>query len=277
MQFKSEFALAEACVSDLPEILQHSQELIVPSPSVEHFSQADLGASNGNLERPTGPAFFDAVAISEALAIYRVVRALRPNNSVEVGFCCGGSGLAILQALEDGGKGTHHAIDPFQTSYARNLGRQNVAIAGLDRRLVLFEEFPEAVLPRLEPIQFAFIDASHLFDLTLLEFVLVDKLLEEGGIVGFHDTWMPAVQKVIRFILTNRKYELVGAFWDCKRSWRSYLKEYVVRTTGKVGSRFPGVFSPEISDPWWLYKLSNLAFLRKTGSDARDWRFFKQF
>lgn len=78
MQFKSEFALAEACVSDLPEILQHSQELIVPSPSVEHFSQADLGASNGNPERPTGPAFFDAVAISE----------LPTSQNIAVCGCC---------------------------------------------------------------------------------------------------------------------------------------------------------------------------------------------
>ena len=55
-------------------------------------------------------------------------------------------------------------------------------------------------------VQFAFIDASHLFDLSVLDFTLIDKRLDVGGVVGFHDLWMPSLQKLVRYILTNRDY-----------------------------------------------------------------------
>src|SRR5689334_14509381 len=74
-----------------------------------------------------------------------------------------------------------------------------------DHRLRFFESFPERASSELPRVQFAFIDASHLFDLTMLDFLLVDKLLESGRILALHDAWMPAIKKVVRFALTNRE------------------------------------------------------------------------
>lgn len=77
--------------------------------------------------------------------------------------------------------------------------------SGVETRLRFHEKFPEEVVPQLEPgFGFAFIDASHLFDLTLLDFILVQKKLEPGAIIGFHDLWMPPLQKLWRYLTSNR-------------------------------------------------------------------------
>jgi predicted O-methyltransferase YrrM len=124
--------------------------------------------------------FFDQVTLEEALRLYSTVRDLKPANTLEIGFCTGASGLAILKALEDNGLGTHYAVDPFQTSYAGNMGGKNANKEKPGHRLRFFETFPGRPSSELPRVQFAFIDASHLFDLTMLDFVLVDKIVRAG-------------------------------------------------------------------------------------------------
>ena len=102
----------------------------------------------------------------------------------------------------------HHVCDPYQTSYTKGKGRKNVQAAGLDKWLDFHEAFPGETIPGFPRLQFAFIDASHLFDLSVLDFVLIDKKLDIGGVVAFHDMWMASLQKLARFILLNRGYRL---------------------------------------------------------------------
>jgi predicted O-methyltransferase YrrM len=131
--------------TDLPLLLQQMAGIQVTSPSAETtYTQSMLREGNQNIKKDN-PAFFDQVDLDEALQLYSVVRKLKPENTLEIGFCCAGSGLAILQGLEDNGSGKHHAVDPYQTSYAGNMGRQNVSRANLEHRLKCFETFPENV------------------------------------------------------------------------------------------------------------------------------------
>jgi predicted O-methyltransferase YrrM len=236
------------------------------------LGEGQVGARDGN------PAFFDQVSLDEALQLYSLVRSLQPENTLEIGFCCGCSGLAILQALEDNGMGTHHAVDPYQTSYAVNMGKRNVKKAGLDHRLRFLEAFPENAFSHLPRVQFAFIDASHLFDLTMLDFVLVDKLLDKGSVLAFHDTWMPALQKVIRFILSNREYVIFRSFPISRSriSLRSKLLEFFARIC-KTLPRSDRIFAPEFLAPWDSYNFNNIAVLKKLANDQRDWRSFHLF
>ena len=149
------------------------------------------------------------VTAGEADRLYRLVREVQPEVSIEIGLAYGVSTLAIVQALADNGIGTHHVIDPLQRSNKWG-GAGLVALreAGLDDRVRFYEAFPEEVVPTLPGATFAFVDASHLFDLTLLEFVLLDKRVEVGGVLGFHDSSWPSVRKALRYILTNRAYRV---------------------------------------------------------------------
>jgi predicted O-methyltransferase YrrM len=265
--------------ANLPAVLQKMAELEIQSPSAHTtYTQSMLGKGESKL-KAGDPAFFDQINLDESLQIYSLVRTLRPKDTLEIGFCCGGSGLAILGALEDNGIGTHHAIDPYQTSYAAGMGKKNVAKAGLDHRLRLFETFPENVCTQLPRVQFAFIDASHLFDLTMLDFVLVDKLLDQGSILALHDAWMPAIQKVIRFILSNRGYVTLPAPAKsaARPSFRSKSMQ-VIRAFAKRLPRSEHIFAAEFLKPWHSYCFrGNIAFLQKLADDERDWREFHDF
>ena len=217
------------------------------------------------------------VGAQDAHRLYEVVRTRRPNMTVEIGLGQGVSALAIAQALHDNACGMHHAIDPYQSGLWDGLGVANLARAGVDDRVRFYEAFPEEVIPSLPEVGFAFIDGSHLFDVTLGDFVLVDKRLEVGGLIGFHDLWLASLQKVLRYILANRHYRIHQDV-PLDTSNRSRRK----RRINKLARRIPRadqVFRPEV------LQLSidlgiptqSLVFIEKTGSDDRDWQFHRQF
>lgn len=218
------------------------------------------------------------VSEEEACLLNAAVRQIKPSLSVEVGLALGISTLAILGGIEANGSGQHVVCDPFQKEY-QDTGITMVQRAGLDRFWKFHRSFAEEIVPTLPPLQFAFIDASHLFDHTLVEFVLVDKKLEPGGIVGFHDLWMPSLQKLLRFILANRAYKV----WQpdvfppsLASSQKSHGLKAQMRSAIRK-SRLQKFVSQEFLWPWKGYGISNLVFLQKLANDERDWRHFVIF
>jgi predicted O-methyltransferase YrrM len=217
------------------------------------------------------------IAKSEALELYQVVRETKPKASAEVGFAQGISALAILKALQDNGAGLHHVMDPFQENF-HDAGLAMVSHAALDGRLKYYRAFAEEVFPVLPALQFVFIDASHLFDLTMLEFVLADKKLDVGGIIAFHDMWMPSLRKVVRYVLSNRNYSVYRQPNRLRSpaATKVRFKAFLAGTLRK----FPGIdflLQPEILYPWSKYSSDNLIFLQKNAADERDWRFHRSF
>ena len=156
------------------------------------------------------------IAESEARSLFQAIRAVRPEHCLEIGLAHGISALAILGAIAANQTGHHFVIDPFQHNYGY-CGEAIIRRAGFAPLHTFFDRFPEEVIPQLPTLQFAFIDSSHLFDLTIMEFVLIDKKLEPGGLIGLHDLWMPAMQSVARFILANRAYQICGDFAEGAR------------------------------------------------------------
>jgi predicted O-methyltransferase YrrM len=144
-----------------------------------------------------------------------MVRRARPALVIEVGMAFGVSSLAILTALRDGGQGKLISIDPVQTSDWKGCGRVAVEQAGFGDRHELVEDYDYNALPRLLAsgvrCDFAYIDGWHTFDYALLDWWYLDKMLSVDGIVGFNDCGWPAVDKVIRFVLSHRKYNEVDS------------------------------------------------------------------
>jgi predicted O-methyltransferase YrrM len=214
----------------------------------------------------------------EAESLYSAVRSVQPICSLEIGLAHGISALAILAAISANGPiGHHFVIDPFQKNYA-NCGEAMITLAGLADRHTFLERFPEEVIPQLPRLQFAFIDASHLFDLTIMEFALVDKKLDVGGIVALHDLWMPSIQAVVRFIGANRDYQIRRDFSRAiaAQTLRQRSSELVSGFLKKV----PGIkrlLNSSALDPWSTFRLNNMVFLEKVRDDTRSWRFHRQF
>jgi predicted O-methyltransferase YrrM len=218
-----------------------------------------------------------SVSREEAEILYSAVRSIRPSCSVEIGLAHGISAIAILAAISANGSGHHYVIDPFQKTYS-DCGEAMIRLAGLSDCHTFLERFPEEVVPRLPRLQFAFIDSSHLFDYTMMEFVMVDKKLDVGGVVALHDLWMPSIQAIVRFIRANRAYRIRFDFSSAipALSMRDRSIEIVSRLLKKIpGSR--RMLNPSLLDPWSTFSVNNLVFLEKMHDDSRDWRFHNQF
>jgi predicted O-methyltransferase YrrM len=217
------------------------------------------------------------VSLSEASSLHAAVRLIRPLRSLEIGLAHGVSALSILGAIAANGSGHHYVVDPFQRNYGY-CGETMIARAGLSAFHTFLERFPEEVIPDLPGLQFAFIDSSHLFDLTILEFVLIDKKLDVGGIVALHDLWMPSIQAAVRFILANRPYQI---FRDVspdvmKLSLQQKFKESIGQCLGKI-PKADRILRANVLRPWSSFRLQNLVFLKKVSHDERDWRFHQTF
>jgi predicted O-methyltransferase YrrM len=176
-------------------------------------------------QRPLMPA---AIQREEAEVLHRVVLQERPTLCLQVGFAFGVSALAILTGLlEAEGRLDRRArrrlpwrratavsrlvsIDMNQKTWFGNAGVAALRRAGVEDRHELIEKRSQFVLPALAEngleIDFAYLDAKHTFDTTLLDFWYIDRMLQSGGVVVFNDTDLPAVDRVIRFVQTHRSY-----------------------------------------------------------------------
>jgi predicted O-methyltransferase YrrM len=171
------------------------------------YETSKVEAADGSLH----DAFPEALPESHAREIARLVRDLNLVSTLETGMAYGLSTLAICGVHEERDEGEHIAIDPNQSSDWQGIGRLNLERAGLDHRARVIEARSDEALPRLRDeglrIDFALIDGLHLFDAALVDFFHADRMLDTGGVVVFHDTWMPAIAHAADFVRTNRAYE----------------------------------------------------------------------
>lgn len=157
-----------------------------------------------------------SVSIEEGELLSRLIAERKPKISLEVGLAFGISALFICDALKKSSLVPRHiVIDPEQNSarYWQGIGLGNLERAGY-RQFVQFIEKPSQIaMPELiasgTKIDFAFIDGAHTFDHALLDFFLIDQLLNVGGVIVFDDTGWPSVRKVVRFVASNRSYKVI--------------------------------------------------------------------
>ena len=133
------------------------------------------------------------------------------------------------------------------------------------------EVLPSLIKNKVE-LDCAFVDGWHTFDYTLIDFFLIDKILRPGGMIAFHDMYGLAKQKVLRFILTHRDYEVAKEYRIKDKSRITTLKFFIWRLKR----------SPILLFSWfhWTYQTksnSGLIVLRKKSSFEPDFTFYKNF
>jgi predicted O-methyltransferase YrrM len=228
------------------------------------------------------------VLADEAEFLERVVREARPTTTLEVGLAMGCSALAIGEATRDVPGAHHIVIDPRQNAQPLwgGIGLHHLERAGFRARTTFLELPSHRALAQLENegrrIQFAFIDGFHTFDYALVDFFLIDRLLDVGGLVAFDDADWPSVRRAVRYVATNRAYTVHAAMPPRRDRWSLARRGYegaralaggvlgaASRLPG-VGRAVAGVFSPE-----WCGVDARLGLggpcvvLRKTANDAR--------
>jgi predicted O-methyltransferase YrrM len=139
--------------------------------------------------------------------LYNLCRELKPKKTAEIGLAYGFSTLYILAALHESGSGAHFAIDPCQDAF-HEIGLSQPEKVGMSSA---FRFIPERSVPAFVDLirsgdffEFIFIDGSHHFDDALVDFMLSAEVCLPGGCIVFDDMWMPAIQRAVSFVRTNR-------------------------------------------------------------------------
>lgn len=220
------------------------------------------------------PLYPASILANEGKALRDLVIAEGAANTLETGMAYGVSTVWIAEGLHRLGAGTHVAIDPRQDRTYRSLGRRSVDAAGYGEYVEVVVEPSHCALPKLvdrgHQLDFAFIDGMHLFDFALLDFFYIDRMLADGGVVVFHDLWMPALRKLTGFIRRNRAYELVP--------WRTTVGAPVHHRAGRVMRRVRGGLASRDRSGWRFHVTSeNMCALRKVRSDTRNHTHFAPF
>lgn len=208
--------------------------------------------------------------------LYSLVRAVRPEITIEIGMANGLSTLFIAQALLENGRGRHIAIDPFQTLDWGGVGMYLLGKAQLASLVELIEKPSHQALPELEQqgltARFIFIDGNHLFDYVISDFLCCDRILEVGGLMAFDDSDWPAITQVIRYALANRNYAV--AFPEVvieNPRITPTLFGKVLRRAGKALPKLGAKLRPDFLVPSdELGVKGRCVVLRKLGDDDRD-------
>jgi hypothetical protein len=121
---------------------------------------------------------------------------------LEIGARWGNSARIVANAMEENGVGQAVGIDPepaaFRTPERELHGRYRL-LRGYSPHAI-----PEAVALLGGPVDFAFIDALHVYDAVLADLEGVLPHMTPGGHVLLHDSFHPGVDAAIAEILRRR-------------------------------------------------------------------------
>jgi predicted O-methyltransferase YrrM len=219
------------------------------------------------------------ISKAEALMLMKLVVDLKAAVTLETGVAFGASSLAICgakQAFESDHK-IHYGVDPNQRTEYADSAIVSLQKEKLDNQFQLLDGPSHLMLPKLiekgVQLDFAFVDGWHTFDYTMIDFFLIDKMLRPGGMVAFHDMHSLSKQKVLRYILTHRKYEIVkDAKVKGNESRILTLKFFLWRLKNR----------PRLLTSWYhwnyqLYNSSGLIVLRKKENFEPHFTFYEPF
>jgi len=229
-----------------------------------------------NVERR---AISSTISEAEAVILMKIVSDVKAEVTLETGLAFGASAIAICHAKQSfhSERKIHYAIDPNQNDFYEGAALVALEQEGLDNQFKLLEGPSHMKLPELisnnEKLDFAFVDGWHTFDYTLLDFFLIDKILKPGGIIAFHDMQALSKQKVLRYILTHRKYRIEKKYAVRGNESRLYSFKFFLWRLLK---------HPLLLFSWfhWHYQMFNssgLLVLKKVETYEPDFDFYTNF
>jgi predicted O-methyltransferase YrrM len=238
-----------------------------------------------------------AVPREDALILQEMVRFVKAKTTLETGVAFGLSTLAICEALKEAKPSTdytdsrqskiqnpeskipagvrHYGVDPEQNSVHGGAALASLKLAGLDSVFELLEGPSHLMLPKLlekgVTLDLAFIDGWHTFDYTLLDFFYLDKLLRPGGVMLLHDRSWPSKQKVMRFIMTHRRYKELPVRSATRPGFFKWLRRVVAAKWHWLRGAPFGIVTAAIANR------PEIAAFVKLESFEPDHRFFRNF
>lgn len=159
---------------------------------------------------------------------------VKPEKSIEVGFAYGISSMFILEKHRElqSKAGAHIVIEP--DIYWGGAAEFNINKEGLLHYLDVRRDFSDKVLAKLflenVRLQYAYIDTTKKFDAIMQDFYMINKMMDNGGVVILDDCGgsCPGVQRVARFINTLPNFKVLGAFEKNRISFKKQVATRIV-------------------------------------------------
>lgn len=135
------------------------------------------------------------------------------SSTVEVGLGLGLASLAMLEGLLTSGRDgcSHVTIDPGQ-EWCDRAGVRAIRDSGALPITTVVEKPSGIALAQLwdsgQQFDLAFIDGAHLFDSVLVDLCLARHVVRKGGLIVLDDHWMPSIQMVLAYAVTNMGFAL---------------------------------------------------------------------
>ena len=125
--------------------------------------------------------------------LYETIKGRGYQRCLELGFACGVGSSYMAAALESQGAGKLTSVDQKSALQRKPRADALVAKAGLAHRVdFVFDEtsytwFLMEALEKGLTFDFCFLDGAHTWEVDGFAFVLVERLLEPGGMIIFDD------------------------------------------------------------------------------------------
>jgi len=218
--------------------------------------------------------------------LFSMIKKNNYHKTIEIGCAYGLSSLFICDALSNSKSPSHYIVDPFQNTDWKGIGIENPNKCGVNF-YTLIEKPSEIALPDLlaqnEKFDFAFIDGWHTFDHTLIDFFYLNRMLEVGGTIVIDDVGLPAVRKLVRYVLNYPAYELVGSV-NLALSAKKKIYNHFILPPFKLASKIlPSKIKNDIFNNSFLHSdkslgiESSMVALRKVKDDKREWHWYQPF
>src|SRR5579864_3704885 len=193
------FPLPKPILSSLPEPFRSALLSMYAGDS-----QLGTDGEHHSIDPATG------ISPAEGMWLYDLCRKTKATETLEIGLAYGFSTLYFLAALAANNGGRHTSIDPHQRKVPGKWAGIGLAIGRRlgGKRFRFIEERSFAALIHLADssacFEIIFVDGRHFFDVVVTEFSMCVELCSMGGCIIFHDMWLPAIQRAVAFIRTNR-------------------------------------------------------------------------
>ena len=157
--------------------------------------------------------------------LYRTAKLLGPCNVANLGTFRGSSASAMAHALKKAGGGTVYAVDIFGCVSVEDFNNGEWTIQhleevfaerGLSDYVEFCQGFTQDVVERFTDTKFKliFIDADHQYESVKQDFELWSPLLEDDGLISFHDVDISGVDDLTKEI--EDEWEMVDHVWKLK-------------------------------------------------------------
>lgn len=182
-----------------------------------------------------------------ALILALLARRAGDEATLETGFGYGVSASFFALGRRPADCSVHHCFDPY-LDWTQGTGKALLARLGIGDAVQVDEQPSWAGLANLHrelgpgSVGLALLDGSHLFDECMADFVIIDKLLADDGLLLIRDPYLPHVQTLLSFLGSNAGYDV--ALWSDQIA---------------VAGRSPGA-----TRPWFRFEPFEVPFFGRT-------------